>query len=197
MTSLDPLSQLIFELSQLPGVGEKTATRLAYFLLRQDREKVRALASSMLEAREKMEFCSICFYFTDVQPCRICSHPKRDMHLICIVERVSDALAIEKSGSFSGVYHVLHGALSPLEGVGPEQLKIRELLLRLKNPIRELVFALNPSVEGETTTLYLTKLLQPFGIPMTQLAHGIPAGGILEYLDRQTVQMALEKRIPL
>lgn len=197
MNLSDPLGKLIFELAKLPGIGEKTATRLAHFVLKQDLTYAQALAEALLEAREKMNFCSICFYFTDVQPCHICRHPARDASLICVVERVSDALSIERSGSFRGVYHVLHGTLSPLEGMGPEQIRIKELLLRLKQPVQEILLAMNPSVEGETTALYLSKLIQPLGIKLTQLASGIPMGGVLEYLDKRTIQRALERRTSL
>ena len=191
----DPVSQLIFELSKLPGIGEKTATRLAYFVLKQDESYARALSDALLGAKQKITLCTTCFTFTDASPCRQCAAPSRDHALICVVERPSDVNAIEQAGNFRGVYHVLHGALSPLDGIGPEELKIRELAARVSaGGIREAILATNPSVEGEATSLYLGRLLKPFGVRITKLAHGLPVGGTLEYSDRQTIGKALENR---
>ena len=196
--SHDPVSKLIFELSKLPGIGEKTATRLAYFVLKQDETYARALAEALVNAKQKIGLCSQCFTFTDTDPCRICASPERDRDAICIVERPSDVFAIDQSGSFRGVYHVLHGVLSPLDGVGPEELKIRELLARVgTRPVRELIVATNPSVEGEATAMYLARLMRPLGAKVTKLAHGIPVGGMLEYTDRQTIGKALENRMEM
>lgn len=196
----DPVSKLIFELSKLPGIGEKTATRLAYFILKQDEDYARNLSEAILHAKQKTGLCQRCFTFSDINPCRICANPQRDTSLICIVERPSDVFSIEHSGSFLGVYHVLHGVLSPLDGIGPEELKIRELLTRLgetSQSVKELILATNPSVEGEATALYLARLTKPLGIKLTKLAHGIPVGGMLEYTDRQTISKALENRMEM
>ncbi len=195
----DPVSKLIYELSKLPGIGEKTATRLAYHILKQDEAYARALSEALLGAKQKIRLCSSCFTFTDIDPCRICSKSERDHGLVCVVERPSDVFSIEGSGGFKGVYHVLHGALSPLDGIGPEELKIRELLLRLGSggTIRELILATNPSVEGEATALYLARLIKPLGLRLTKLAHGLPVGGLIEYVDRQTIGKALENRMEI
>jgi len=196
----DPVSKLIFELSKLPGIGEKTATRLAYHILKQDVSYARALSEALINAKQKIGLCGTCFTFTDTDPCRICANPDRDHGLICIVERPADMLSIEQAGTYRGVYHVLHGVLSPLDGIGPEELKIHELLGRLgesANLVREVILATNPSVEGEATSLYLARLVKPMGIKLTKLAHGIPVGGLLEYTDRQTIGKALENRMEM
>lgn len=206
----DPVSKLIYELSKLPGIGEKTATRLAYHILKQDESYARALSEALMGAKQKIRLCGQCFTFTDIDPCRICANTERDHGLICVVERPSDVFSIDQSGSFKGVYHVLHGALSPLDGIGPEELKIRELLGRLSvtaeaavalgsaaAPVRELILATNPSVEGEATALYLARLIKPLGIRLTKLASGLPVGGLLEYTDRQTIGRALENRMEM
>ena len=200
MRTSDPVSKLIYELSKLPGIGEKTATRLSYYILKQDEAYARALSSSILNAKQKVGLCHRCFSFTESDPCRICSDTNRDTSTVCVVERPSDVLSIEQAGGFKGVYHVLHGALSPLDGIGPEELKIRELLTRLGDPsqnIRELILATNPSVEGEATALYLARLIKPLGIRLTKLAHGLPVGALLEYTDRQTIGKALENRMEM
>lgn len=196
----DPVSRLVFELSKLPGIGEKTATRLAYHIIKQDLSYARALSEALLNAKQKIVLCRTCFTFTDSDICRICSNPARDSRTLCVVERPSDVFSIEQVSSFQGLYHVLHGALSPLDGVGPEDLKIRELMERLGgepggNSVVEVILAMNPSVEGEATSLYLSRLIKPLGIRVTKLAHGIPVGGMLEYTDRQTIGKALENRM--
>jgi recombination protein RecR len=195
----DPVSKLIFELSKLPGIGEKTATRLAYYILKQDESYSRNLADALVSAKQKIILCGSCFTFTDTDPCRICANPERDRALICVVERPSDVFSIEQSGAFRGIYHVLHGVLSPLDGIGPEELKLRELIARVGSgvPVREIIIATNPSVEGEATALYISRLIKPLGIRITKLAHGIPVGGMLEYTDRQTIGKALENRMEL
>lgn len=196
----DPVSKLIFELSKLPGIGEKTATRLAYFVLKQDESYARSLAEALIAAKQKVGLCSVCFTFTDKDPCRICADNGRDRSIVCVVERPSDMNSVEMAGSFRGAYHVLHGALSPLDGIGPDELKIRELIERLRAPvapIHEVILAMNPSVEGDATSLYLTRLIRPLGIRVTQLAHGIPMGGQLEYTDRQTIGKAIENRMEM
>ena len=204
--SQDPVSKLIYELSKLPGIGEKTATRLTYHVLKQDESYARALSEALMNAKHKIRLCTQCFTFTDNDPCRICAKTERDHGLICVVERPSDVFSIEQSGSYKGVYHVLHGALSPLDGIGPEELKVRELLGRLHpgqegrhDPaqVRELILATNPSVEGEATALYLARLIKPLGIRLTKLASGLPVGGMIEYTDRQTLGRALENRMEM
>jgi recombination protein RecR len=194
------VSKLIFELSKLPGIGERTATRLTHFILKQDESYARSLADAIVNAKQKTTLCHICFTFTDADPCPICSNHERDHSIVCIVERPADVFSIEQASVYRGTYHVLHGALSPLDGIGPEELKIREFLTRLgdqKSPIRELILATNPSVEGEATALYLAKLVKPFGVRLTKLAHGLPVGGMLEYTDRQTIGKALENRMEI
>ena len=204
----DPVAKLVYELSKLPGIGEKTATRLAYYILKQDSSYARSLSQALVSAKEKIGLCQSCFTFTDTQPCRVCSSLQRDGQSICVVERPSDVFAIEQSGSHRWKYHVLHGSLSPLDGIGPDELKIKELLQRVQpsqataesagsEPIREIILATNPSVEGEATALYITKLLRPFGIKVTKLAHGLPVGGLIEYTDRQTLYRALENRVEM
>jgi len=195
-----PIDKLVFELSKLPGIGEKTASRLAYFIIKQDSSYSKSLAESILLSKKNIQFCQQCFHLTDVNPCRICNLNNRKTGSICVVEQPSDVLAIEKSQLHYGVYHVLHGVLSPLDGIGPEDLKIKELLNRLntktdqKNSFHEVILAMNPSVEGEATALYLARLIQPCRIKVTKIAHGLPAGGLLEFSDRQTIGKAFENR---
>lgn len=200
---MNPLSKLIFELSKLPGIGEKTATRLAYFILNQDTAYSESLAQALRDAKSKLKLCMQCFNFAEARLetetlCDICSDPKRDTTQICVVERPSDVTPIERTGTYRGVYHVLHGLLSPLDGIGPEDIKLKELLVRLKGiDAKEVIFALNPSVEGEATTLYLSRLLKPVGIKLSQVAYGIPFGGTIEFTDRQTLGKALENRVEM
>lgn len=194
----DPVSRLIFELSKLPGIGEKTATRLAYFILKQEGDYAHALSDAILQAKTKIGLCQTCFTFSDCNPCKVCSDPQRDQSVICVVERPSDVLSVDNSGYHRGLYHVLHGVLSPLDGVGPEELKIHELLKRVGGTaLKEVILAMNPSVEGEATALYLSKLLRPLGVRTTQLASGLPVGGMLEYTDRQTISKALQNRMEM
>ena len=203
----DPVAKLIYELSKLPGIGEKTATRLAYYILKQDPSYSRSLSQALIDAKDKIGLCKNCFTFTDIQPCRVCANTQRNQQSICVVERPSDVFAIEHSGAHHWKYHVLHGSLSPLDGIGPDELKIKELLQRvhpseplaepLAEPIREVILATNPSVEGEATALYITKLLRPLGVKVTKLAHGLPVGGLIEYTDRQTLYRALENRVEM
>lgn len=194
----DAFAQLVHELSKLPGVGEKSATRMAYYLMSTDSERVHNLASALVAAKERIHFCAQCFTYTEKEVCEVCTDPKRKHEQICVVDRPSDAKAIEASGKFSGVYHVLHGLLSPVDGVGPEQIKIADLLRRVQNwnsgGPGEVILALNPSVEGEATALYIARLLRPFQIRMSKIAYGLPMGGALEYADRGTIGRALENR---
>ena len=198
MSRQDPVAKLIYEFSKLPGIGEKSATRLAYFILKQNEDVAQGLAQALIEAKQKVGLCKSCFTFTDSDQCPICENPASKHEVVCVVERPSDVHSIEISGSFAGLYHVLHGVLSPLDGIGPEELKIRELLMRLKDAeIREIIIATNPSVEGQATALYLARILKPLGLKVTQLAYGIPLGGQLEYTDRQTIGKALENRMEI
>jgi len=189
------LVRLIKHLSRLPGIGEKTATRLALHILRWDWEEVRSLANSMIEAKEKVALCSTCFGLADTDPCSLCRNPNRDQTLLCIVEQPSDLAAHEHSGAFNGLYHVLHGTISPLNGVGPEDLKIQELVVRVADGrIRELVVATNTNVEGEATASYLFDLMKPYPVTVTRIASGVPVGSDLKYLDGVTIKRALERR---
>ncbi len=190
------MMRLVRELSRLPGIGEKTASRLAFNLLNRPRDEVIALAEALLEMKERVGLCAECFALSDTPRCRICEDPAREHDVICVVEGPADLMAIERARSFAGVYHVLHGALAPLDGVGPDDLKIKELLARLENPaaVREVIIATNATVEGEATALYLARLLKPLGVKATRLARGLPAGGDLEYSDTATLSSALTNR---
>jgi len=189
------LERVIRELSKLPGVGEKTATRLAYHLLRTHRQDVEALAQALLGLRNEIKFCSVCLGLTDQDPCSLCNDDRRDAGVLCIVEQPPDIAAIERSGQFRGRYHVLHGRLSPLDGIGPDELRIRELLRRIEGGnVTEVVIATNPTVEGEATALYLAKLIKPLGPRVTRIAHGLPVGADVEYADSMTLGRALDGR---
>jgi len=195
---MNPLSKLIFELAKLPGIGEKTATRLAYYILNQESNYAEALSQALKDAKEKLRYCAECFNFSESEKCEICADAGRDITKICVVERPSDVTPIERTNSYKGVYHVLHGLLSPLDGIGPEDLKMKELFVRLKtHDAKEVIFAINPSVEGEATSLYLSRLLKPTGIKTSQVAYGIPFGGTIEFTDRHTLGKALENRVEM
>lgn len=189
------LNSLVDELSRLPGIGEKTAQRLAFFILRSPNIRAERLAQAIVEVKEKILFCSQCSGITEMDPCSLCTDPARDRSLICVVEDPSDVFLVERTGVFKGLYHVLMGALSPLDGIGPEQLKIDTLLERVDaGGVREIICATNPNMEGEATVLYLAKLMKPRGIRLTRLAHGLPVGGHLEYADEITLSRSLEGR---
>jgi recombination protein RecR len=190
------MTRLVKELSRLPGVGEKTASRLAFNLLNRPRDEVIALAEALLEMKERVGLCSECFGLSDTVRCRICDDPAREHDLICVVEGPADLMAIERARSYNGVYHVLHGAIAPLDGIGPDDIKIKELTARLRDAgaIREVIVATNATVEGEATALYLAKVLKPLGVKVTRLARGLPAGGDLEYSDSATLSSALTGR---
>lgn len=191
----EPVARLIEALQRLPGIGPKTAQRLTFFLLKRPAEEVRELAGALVAVKERIVYCRTCFNVTDEDPCRICRDPARDGRVICVVEEPNDLLAMERTGEFRGRYHVLLGALSPLEGIGPEDLKVRELLARLDaGGTTEVILATNPNVEGEATALYLAKLLRPLGVRVTRIARGLPVGGDLEYADQVTLSKALEGR---
>ena len=195
ITTVRPMAQLIEELHKLPGIGPKNAQRLAYFLLHAPEEQARALAEAIIAVKEKIIFCSVCQNITEVDPCAVCQDEQRDRSKICIVEKPLDILPLERTRGYNGLYHVLHGAISPMEGVGPEDLRIRELLARLKNSsVQETILATNPNLEGEATAMYLQRLIAPLGIKVTRLARGLPFGSSLEYADEVTLTRALEGR---
>jgi recombination protein RecR len=192
----ESIEQLAEQFAQLPGIGRKTAHRLALYILKMSHEEVATLAQALINVKEKVRYCTVCSNITEADPCSICSNTKRDRTSICVVEEPNDVLAIEKTNEFRGLYHVLGGALSPLDGIGPDDLKIKELLQRLANAnIEEIILALNPNVEGEATTLYLSKLFKPLGIKVTRIARGLPVGSDLEFADEATLTRALEGRI--
>jgi recombination protein RecR len=191
----DPLTKLIEQLQRLPGIGAKSAQRLAFHVLKTPREEVDRLAEAMREVKERITYCSICGNITDVDPCFFCTSPSRDQKIICIVEEPENVTAVEKSRQFSGAYHILMGALSPLHGVGPDDLRIKELLARVASgTVEEAILATNPNVEGEATAIYLAKLLKPLGVKVTRIAMGVPVGSDLEYADEVTMQRAMEGR---
>ena len=195
ITVAAPIANVIDSLSRLPGIGPKTAARLAFYLLRAPVDQVLALAEAIRELKELTVFCQRCFTIADSNPCATCSSEERDGALICVVEEPSDVLAIERTREFRGLYHVLHGAISPVDGIGPEQLKVAELLARLQGGVvREVLIATNPNLEGEATAMYLARLIGPLGIRVTRLAHGLPVGGDLEYADEVTLGRALTGR---
>lgn len=198
MQYIAPLAKLIEHFRALPGIGSKTAVRLAYHVLDMDAAKARALAEAIVEAREKIGFCSVCCNLSDQDPCAICRSEKRDRSKICVVEQPQDVAAVERMKDYKGLYHVLHGSLSPLSGVGPENLRVKELLHRLEGEagaeVQEIIMATNPTVEGEATAMYLARLLKPAGLKVTRIAHGLPIGGDLEYADEVTLAKALENR---
>ena len=189
------LLRLIKHLSKLPGIGEKTAARLALHILRSSNADAKALSESILEVKEKIRFCSRCFGLCETDPCRICANAGRDHTMICVVEHPNDLVALEKSGAFSGVYHVLHGTLSPMNGIGPDDLKIKELLERVvRDNVKEVALATNTNVEGEATASYLAQVLQSHPVRVTRIATGVPVGGDLKYLDEVTLKRAMERR---
>lgn len=190
-----PVERLIEELNRLPGIGPKTASRLTFYLLRSPREQVQALAEALAQLQESIVTCSVCFNIAETSPCPICDDSQRDRSLICVVEEPLDVLAIERTREYNGVYHVLHGAISPVEGVGPEDLKIAELIRRLRTePVREVILATNPNLEGESTAMYIFRQLASLGVRVSRLAHGLPVGGDLEYADEVTLTHALQGR---
>lgn len=192
----EALEAVIEHLSRLPTIGRKTAQRIALWLLKQPREEAAALADALVAMKDKISYCSVCQNITESDPCAICASTKRDRSLVCVVEEPGDVLAIEKTNDFSGLYHVLGGVVNPLEGIGPEELKVKELLARSHDGVlKEVILALNPSVEGEMTTLYLAKMLRPLGISVTRIASGVPIGSALEFVDEATIARALEGRI--
>ena len=191
------ITRLIEQLSKLPGIGTKSAQRLAFHIINMPREQVEELAGAMREARNNIRYCKECFTLTDQELCPICSSPKRNHKVIMVVENTRDLAAYEKTGKYEGVYHVLHGAISPMLGIGPGDIKLKELMLRLQSDVEEVIIATNSSLEGETTAMYISKLVKPTGIKVTRIASGVPVGGDLEYIDEVTRRRALEGRTEL
>ena len=189
------IEKLIQSFEKLPSIGNKTAARLAFYILNASEEETNEFVSSIINAKKNLKYCTKCYNLSDTDPCSICGNPKRDQSQICVVEDVRDIIAMERTHEFKGVYHVLHGSISPMNGIGPEDIKIKELLARLMDgQVKEVILATNPRVEGEATAMYLSKLIKPLGISVTRIAHGIPVGGDLEYTDEITLTKALEGR---
>ena len=189
------IEKLIQSFEKLPSIGNKTAARLAFYILNASEEETNEFVSSIVNAKKNLKYCSKCYNISDTDPCQICGNPKRDQSEICVVEDVRDIIAMEKTHEFKGVYHVLHGSISPMNGIGPDDIKIKELLARLMDEkVKEVILATNPRVEGEATAMYISKLIKPLGIKVTRIAHGIPVGGDLEYTDEITLTKALEGR---
>lgn len=191
-----PLNQLISQLSKLPGIGGKTAQRLAFYIMNMEEREALSLADSIRQAREKMHYCSICGNLTDQDPCEICQDSRRDPGVLCVVEQPQDIMAMERMKEYTGRYHVLHGVISPMDGIGPEDINLKSLILRLQkeDAVKEVILATNPNIEGEATAMYIAKLLKPSGIKVSRIAHGIPVGGDLEYADEVTLLKAMEGR---
>ena len=189
------IEKLIQSFEKLPSIGNKTAARLAFYILNASEEETNEFVSAIINAKKNLKYCSQCYNISDTDPCTICGNPKRDQSQICVVEDVRDIIAMERTHEFKGVYHVLHGSISPMNGIGPEDIKIKELLSRLMDgQVKEVILATNPRVEGEATAMYLSKLIKPLGVSVTRIAHGIPVGGDLEYTDEITLTKALEGR---
>src|SRR5450830_73631 len=194
MSRPDPLAKLVEQLQRLPGIGAKSAQRLAYHVLKTPREEIDRLADAMREVKDRVTYCSVCSNITDVDPCFFCTSPGRDPRVICVVEEPENVSAVERTREFKGLYHVLMGALSPLQGIGPDDLKIKGLLARISNGVAEVILATNPNVEGEATAIYLARLLKPLGVKVTRIAMGVPVGSDLEYADEFTMHKAMEGR---
>lgn len=188
------IEKLIESFERLPSIGHKTAARLAFHILNASEEETNAFINAIQTAKKNLKYCSKCYNISDTDPCTICSNPKRDENIICVVEDVRDIIAIERTHEYKGVYHVLHGSISPMNGIGPDDIKLKELLARIRPEIKEVIIATNPRVEGEATAMYISKLLKPIGVKTTRIAHGIPIGGDLEYTDEITLSKALEGR---
>lgn len=194
-TTTQAVQIAIEELAKLPGIGRKTAQRLVFFLLKRSESQVEALSRSLINLKRTVRYCEVCFNITEASPCAICTSHNRNHKQICVVEEPNDVYAIERTNEYRGLYHVLGGCLSPLDGIGPDQLKIRELLHRLENEVEEVILAMNANAEGEATAIYLNKLMQPLGLKITRIARGIPMGGDLEYADEITLSRALSERV--
>ncbi len=195
---VSPLQNLIDEFQKLPGIGNKTAQRLAYYVLNMPEQSANRFANAIVDAKKKITYCKVCQNFSDREECSVCSNPARDKGVICVVENPRDVIQMEKTNEFKGTYHVLHGAISPMDNVGPEDIRIKELMARITSgEVREVIMATNPNLEGETTAMYISKLIKPFGVKVTRIAHGVPVGGELEYADEITLARALQWRIEL
>ncbi len=195
---VSPLQNLIDEFRRLPGIGNKTAQRLAYHVLNLPKEKAERFANAILEAKDKITYCKVCQNLSDKDECSICSNPSRDHSVICVTESPKDVMQMERTNEFKGVYHVLHGAISPMDNVGPDDIRIKELMTRIaQGNVKEVIMATNPNLEGETTAMYISKLIKPFGVKVTRIAHGVPVGGELEYADEVTLSKALQWRIEI
>ena len=193
-----PLQNLIEEFEKLPGIGSKTAQRLAFFILNRSKEDAQKFAAAIIDAKESLYYCKVCQNLSDREVCGICDNPMRDHSVICVVESPRDVIQIEKTNEFSGVYHVLHGAISPMDNVGPDDIRIKELIARISGgDVKEVIMATNPNLEGETTAMYISKLIKPFGINVTRIAHGVPVGGELEFADEITLSRALKGRVEI
>lgn|SRR5690625_713765 len=191
----EPIAQLIEAFTRLPGIGVRTAARLAFHVLRMQEDDVTDFAKALMSVKRDLEYCSVCCNITDMNPCRYCSDKSRDPSVICVVQEPKDVIAMERTKEFTGYYHVLHGAISPVEGIGPDDIHMAELMRRLSDErVQELILATNPNIEGEATAMYLSRLTKPFGIKVTRIAHGLPVGGDLEYADEVTLTKALEGR---
>ncbi len=191
------MERAISEFSKLPGIGRKSAQRVVFYLLKSSKFEVQQLAEALISLKENVKFCTTCYNITEVDPCHICTNEKRDRSTICIVEEANDVLALERTSQYKGLYHVLGGALSPLEGIGPDDLRIKELMRRLSDSVSEMIIATNPNAEGEATAVYLEKLIKPMSIKISRIARGIPVGGDLEYADEITLARAIEGRVAL
>jgi recombination protein RecR len=194
--AVGPVARLVDQFHKLPGIGPKTAQRLTYYLVRMPEEQARELADAVISVKERIVLCSECFNITELDPCAICANPERDRTTICVVEEALDVVSLEKTGSYSGLYHVLHGSISPMNGIGPDELKIHPLMGRIEDGVREVILATNPNLEGETTSMYIHRLLAPFEVRVTRPARGLPVGGDLEYADEVTLGRAIEGRQP-
>ncbi len=195
---ISPLQNLIDEFRKLPGIGSKTAQRLAYYVLNLPEEKAFKFSQAIVDAKQKITYCKVCQNFSDSDICPVCANPTRDKQVICVVENPRDVIQMEKTNEFKGVYHILHGAISPMDNIGPEDIRIKELMTRVtQGEVKEVIMATNPNLEGETTAMYISKLLKPFGIKVTRIAHGVPVGGELEYADEVTLARALQGRIEI
>lgn len=191
----EPISKLIDSFMKLPGIGPKTASRLAFFVLTMEEDTVLTFAKSLVDAKRDLTYCSVCGHITDVDPCHICQNQQRDRTIVCVVQDPKDVIAMEKMRDYNGLYHVLHGAISPMDGIGPEDINVPTLIKRLQNAeIEELILATNPTIEGEATAMYISRLVKPSGIKTTRIAHGLPVGGDLEYADEVTLSKAIEGR---
>ena len=194
--AVGPVARLVDQFHKLPGIGPKTAQRLTYYLVRMPEEQARELAEAVISVKERIVLCSECFNITELDPCAICTSPQRDRTTICVVEEALDVVSLEKTGSYRGLYHVLHGSISPMNGIGPDELKIHPLMSRIENGVREVILATNPNLEGETTSMYIHRLLAPLDVRVTRPARGLPVGGDLEYADEVTLGRAIEGRQP-